>query len=119
MVVRKSRIDSPQGRISIVHVCQWRRVQQKEKYVLRTVHGYPQMGKNPKWYILCTLFPQGVQCLGKSQNPQILAVKKPDNSYNPDLSFNALNGEIMPDLYTRTSTSLMPTSIKNDILIID
>jgi hypothetical protein len=26
--------------------------------------------------------------------------KKPDNSYNPDLSFNALNGEIMPDLYS-------------------
>jgi hypothetical protein len=26
--------------------------------------------------------------------------KKPDNTYNPDLSFNALNGEIMPDLYS-------------------
>ncbi len=26
--------------------------------------------------------------------------KKPDISYNPDLSFNALNKEIMPDLYS-------------------
>ena len=26
--------------------------------------------------------------------------KKPENRYNPDLSFNALNGEIMPDLYS-------------------
>ncbi len=31
--------------ISNVRVCQWQRVQQKKKYVLRTVHGYPRMGK--------------------------------------------------------------------------
>ena len=49
---------------------------------------------------MCTLFPQGVQSLGRSQIPQNSCGKKPDNSYNPDLSFNALNGEIRPDLYS-------------------
>ncbi len=67
---------------------------------------------------MCTLFPQGVQCLGKKQNQKNSCGKKCKNSYNPDLSFNALNGEIMPDLYS-DEYEFDANDIKNGILIID
>ena len=64
------------------------------KGIIRTSYR-PQLspdGKLKHLYILCTLFRQGVKC------PEI--GQKPDISYKRDISFNALNGEIIPDLYS-------------------
>jgi len=88
------------GCISRFRVCRWRHVQQKEKYVHCTVPSYPPMENQQNWYILCTLFflrrtmPRNMTKSSKSRG------KKTDISYKPGISFNALNGEIISDLYS-------------------
>jgi hypothetical protein len=51
--------------------------------------------------ILCTLFRRGVQCpeIGKKKSSKSRG-KKHDISYKPGISFKALNGEIILDLYS-------------------
>ncbi len=48
VVGRNLRLDFPQGCISSVGVCRWQHVQQKKKYVPRTVLSCPLMGKQQK-----------------------------------------------------------------------